>query len=189
MKVYAGVGSRRTPQNVLKKFTSLAQTLAEKGLALRSGGAIGADTAFEKGAIKANGTMYIYRPYKDRANCIVASNKQFENAMQLVAPLHPVWNYLKPYVKRLMARNAFQILGLNLNDPVDFVVCWTPDGAEKASETSRETGGTGMAIKLADKYNIPVFNFKNKNAEKRLMKFINKLKEATEEENVIEYPY
>ena len=36
------------------------------------------------------------------------------------------------------------------NPPSNFVVCYTPDG--KAS------GGTGQAIRIAEYYNIPIYN-------------------------------
>jgi hypothetical protein len=42
------------------------------------------------------------------------------------------------------------ILGKNLDEPVKFVVCWTPGG--------KVVGGTGVAIQIAHKNNIPVIN-------------------------------
>ena len=45
---YAGIGSRATPQAELEAMTEAAKMLSEKGYTLRSGGAKGADTAFEK---------------------------------------------------------------------------------------------------------------------------------------------
>jgi predicted Rossmann fold nucleotide-binding protein DprA/Smf involved in DNA uptake len=47
---YAGVGSRETPAHVCKQMTELAKRLESFGLTLRSGGAKGADKAFEAGA-------------------------------------------------------------------------------------------------------------------------------------------
>jgi len=46
---YAGIGSRSTPDNVLGIMEKLGIVLAKKGFILRSGGADGADKAFEKG--------------------------------------------------------------------------------------------------------------------------------------------
>ena len=44
------------------------------------------------------------------------------------------------------------MLGDDLDQPVSFVVCWTPGG--------EVTGGTGQALRIAadPQYNIPVFN-------------------------------
>lgn len=44
---YAGIGSRETPLSMLKTMTKVADMLAKKGYTLNSGGAIGADVAFE----------------------------------------------------------------------------------------------------------------------------------------------
>jgi len=50
MKFYTGVGSRKTPLSILKVMRKLGYKLAIDGWMLRSGGADGADSAFEKGA-------------------------------------------------------------------------------------------------------------------------------------------
>jgi len=42
------------------------------------------------------------------------------------------------------------LLGAGLDDPVEFVLCWTPGG-----ET---VGGTGHLIRAARSYGIPVYN-------------------------------
>ena len=46
---YAGIGSRNTPKEVLDVFESIGKYLALQGFVLRSGGADGADRAFERG--------------------------------------------------------------------------------------------------------------------------------------------
>ena len=48
-KIYAGIGSRTTPKVILDLMTSFAKIYAGKGYTLYSGGADGADTAFEYG--------------------------------------------------------------------------------------------------------------------------------------------
>lgn len=50
------------------------------------------------------------------------------------------------------------MLGISLQKPADFVICWTPDGARTAAETSQETGGTGQAIRVASAYGVKVYN-------------------------------
>jgi predicted Rossmann fold nucleotide-binding protein DprA/Smf involved in DNA uptake len=56
---FGGIGSRETPENVLKIMTQLGYSLAKKDFILRSGGANGADLAFENGCDKANGKKEI----------------------------------------------------------------------------------------------------------------------------------
>ena len=63
---------------------------------------------------------------------------------------HPAWHVLRDAVQKLMVRNVHQVLGPEpgSSPPSDVVICWTPDGAGE--------GGTGMAIRLADRHGIPV---------------------------------
>ena len=63
MKTYAGIGSRETPVRVLEAMRRCAQTLGRAGFTLRSGGAGGADTTFEKGCDDVQGEKEIYIPW------------------------------------------------------------------------------------------------------------------------------
>ena len=47
-------------------------------------------------------------------------------------------------------RNACQILGMDGETPVSMVICWTPKGLR--------TGGTGQALRIAEAFNIPIFD-------------------------------
>lgn len=60
---YTGVGSRETPNDVMKVMYKFAQKMALHGAVLRSGGADGADTAFEWGCDKKQGMKEIYLPW------------------------------------------------------------------------------------------------------------------------------
>lgn len=53
--IYAGIGSRETPEWVLTIFERMGSWMAKRGDKLRSGGADGADSAFENGCNAANG--------------------------------------------------------------------------------------------------------------------------------------
>ena len=149
-KSYTGIGARDTSESVLKLFTSVATYLAKNYYTLRSGGAIGADSAFERGCNKIIGKKEIYLPWRGFSNSdssfIVSQNE----AYKIAEKYHPAWNRLSPVVKKLMARNSHQILGLDLKTPTDFVICFTKGGAV--------VGGTAQALRIAMDYNIPVFN-------------------------------
>ena len=150
MKSYAGIGSRKTPYNIQLLFEKVATYLATKDYVLRSGGADGADIAFERGCIKANGKQEIYLPWigfnGSLSKLIVSDQKAFEIAEKF----HPYWHNLKQGAQKLQARNSHQALGLNLDDPADFIICWTKNGSGK--------GGTGQCIRIAKHYNISVFD-------------------------------
>lgn len=150
-KIYAGIGSRETPIEVRKTMTEIASNLSRHGFLLRSGGAEGADDAFESGATLKN----IFLPW-DSFNGRKADGKEYiipKTDFSFVEKFHPAPHALKRGAKLLMSRNTNQILGEHFDDPVDFVLCWTSDG--KAS------GGTGQALRIAKSLNIPIFNFKN----------------------------
>ena len=157
MKYYAGIGSRKTPREILDLMTHVANYMKDLGWILRSGAAEGADTAFENGAgnLKEIFTATSYIP---------------QEAMDTVEQYHPAPTYLTPYVKKLMARNAMQIFGADMNTPVSFVICWTPDGANGTTiPTTRKSGGTGQAIRIAAANHIEVLNLANKDTLDRVI--------------------
>lgn len=146
---YAGIGSRQTPPHICTFFKNLASILEENDFVLRSGAADGADSAFESG-IKNPDNKEIFLPWESFNN---HSSNMFPNdeCFRIAEHFHPKWSKLSSGAKKLHARNIKQILGDDLDDPVDFVLCWTIDG-----ET---IGGTATAIKLAESLDVPVLNF------------------------------
>lgn len=162
-KAYAGVGSRETPTQVLKDMYHIAHTLAQSGWSLRSGGANGADTAFEQGCDDARGFMEIYLPWGFYNNNPSTLDKPSADAMLIAAEVHHAWKYLKEPARLLMARNVHQVLGCDLTVPVKFLVCYTRDGCTSYEQYSRKTGGTGLAISVASLFNIPVLNMHDRN--------------------------
>jgi hypothetical protein len=69
---------------------------------------------------------------------------------------------------------VFQLLQEDLEQPVNMVICWTPDGAVTHEECATETtGGSGIAIALAHALNIPVFNLQREDHLARICDFIN----------------
>lgn len=162
MNYYTGIGSRRTPIPVAVVMTRIALKLANTGQwTVRSGGAAGADAAFEIGTAL-SGLIEIYRP-----------KHATPTALKMAESVHPAWDRCSDYAKQLHARNCFQVLGPNLDSPSKYVICWTPDGAEHGRETSIDTGGTGQAIRIASLHNIPVFNLANSARLKKFVRWIN----------------
>lgn len=169
MMLYAGVGSRKTPVEIQNLMTCIAAYLEHLGYYCRSGGVKGADTAFETG-VSDPSKMLLYLPHNgfnghyQKQEPVVS-----QAAKDLAAKHHSYWAGCKEFDQIAHGRNSYQILGLNLNKPVDFVVCWTPDGCESHKTRSKQTGGTGTAISLAsEEAKCPVFNLKNPDALARL---------------------
>lgn len=155
---YTGIGARKTPDDVLVLMRKIARKLSENNLVVRSGGAKGADTAFEEGA---RDRVEIFAPWNG-FNGKQQEYRILPEAYRMAENYHPVWNYLSCAEKTLMARNIHELLGPNLDHPSEFVICYTLDGCYRHKQRTRKTGGTGLAISAADDFNIPVFNLNNK---------------------------
>lgn len=148
-KTYAGIGSRKTPPHVLGLMTFAAALLERNDYILRSGGAPGADRAFEKG-VQDPVHKEIFLPWKrfnDNDSSLFTPRSE---AYLIAEQYHPSWSTLRPAAKRLMARNSHQVLGLNLDDPVEFLLCWTDKG--------KQVGGTAQAMRIAQDRGIRICN-------------------------------
>jgi hypothetical protein len=135
---------------MLSAMEAVGRNLALAGHTLRSGAAPGADSAFEWGAVSKGGSVEIYLPYKG----FKAHNSELYGSTletrKMASLFHPNWANVGCAGREFMGRNCYQVLGPNLNDPVEFVICWTPKG--------KIVGGTGQALRMAIHYHIPIFN-------------------------------
>lgn len=152
---YAGIGSRKTPNNILAVMSYISKRLEHQLFILYSGGAKeGADAAFlakiqfYKVFMPAKLFNYKTANRTDFIDCSDLSN--WDEALQTVDKYHPAPHNLMPFARKLMARNAYCVLGEDLKSPVDFVLCWTPN--------AKDVGGTSQGLRIARDYNIPIFN-------------------------------
>ncbi len=160
MKYYAGIGSRSTPKNILELITKIAQKLHDKDYVLRSGGADGADLAFEKGA---GNKKQIFLPWKGFNKSTSEHHKLNDELIDFSLGYHPHADSLSDAVKKLMARNAQQVLGPILIQPSKFVICWTPADKE---------GGTGHALRIARDHDISIYNLREEEVWERMERFV-----------------
>lgn len=184
-KYFTGIGSRETPEDILLLMTEISKKLTSENWILRSGGALGADEAFQKGV---SDFSEIYLPYKNFRRdkgilgTYISDKSVISEAMYIVSKynLHENWNDMinnnirkkNSVAVAMHTRNVFQILGSDLKTKTKFVICWTKDGANKIEETSYYTGGTRTAIRLAIHLNIPVFNLNNKQDKERILNWL-----------------
>lgn len=156
---YAGIGSRKTPNDVLQEMKEYAKRLASIAI-LQTGGALGADSAFEEGAREASGEVTLFLPwrgYNNKEGLIIKASKQKE-IEDFASQYHPAWDRCSPAVRKLHARNMLII------NEADFVICWTPDG--------KDSGGTGQALRFAMDVGIPIYNLFNKEDKKKLEAYL-----------------
>jgi hypothetical protein len=176
--IIAGIGSRKTPADILNQMEELGRLCQSLGVWVRSGHAPGADTAWEKGA---SDRCIVYLPnanfgsakfYTTHITCLADANSQrshsswqafeiheaaLKRAKDSVAIYHKGSHHLKEFGRRCHTRNYFQIMGSKEQEvPVKGVICWTP-----ISKNGKATGGTRQAIDLARAHGIPIFNLFN----------------------------
>ena len=150
MKYYTGVGSRSTPKEYLEVIKEVAKALGELGYCLRSGGADGADKAFEEGCddVRAQKRIYIpwntFNGYDDKAHKFVKVTGDSEEGEAIAREIHPAWENLKQGGKRLHIRNTNQVLGDDLHTPSKFLIFYA-----KEDRQGNVSGGTRTAVELA----------------------------------------
>lgn len=166
---YAGIGSRKTPQDILNEMTEVAKYLdSTLGYTLNTGTTFkgreeGADKAFSDGTKNKN----LFSP-----DNIKTTDREYSIAKEI----HPNWNALINKGiggAQLMARNTNQVFGKNLDTPVDFVLFY----AKESSNPLRPEGGTGQAVEMARRKGIPTINMADSNWRNQLEDVIVKLQQ------------
>lgn len=116
---------------------------------MRSGGAPGADAAFETSSGFAK---EIFLPWKGFNGNTSILHPPSGEAMAIAAKTHPFWPRLSPAGKKLHARNVHQVLGKSLDSPSLFVVFYARE------REGQVEGGTATAVNLARSRGIRTFN-------------------------------
>ena len=166
------IGSRQLEQKQeyfedIKLCYNVCMRLAELGVTFTSGLCeLGMDGIAQKAYSKAvdlglakesQFEVYVADQYNIRRStlprkhlAIVRNKDLISETERIASEVHPAWDRCNEWARGMHSRNCHQILGYDLQSPVDAVICWTPDGAV--------VGGTSTAIRISMKYNIPVFN-------------------------------
>lgn len=164
-RFYTGIGSRRAPPSVEFAFKEVVLALNNLDYTVRSGGANGPDSWVEKYATRTQ----VFLPCQGFNGNPSLWCEPVHAAFEIAARVHPAWDRLDDFAKKLHARNVHQVLGPSIYDtphfaarPSDFIVCWTPGG--------KTVGGTATAIRVAELHSIPVFNLANDEAQRDLFR-------------------
>ena len=170
---YAGVGARRTPDAVLAAMADLAETLGRAGCVLSTGGADGADRAFETGALRTDAPVTVHAPWSGYNGYRPGREAESDIDVRLPGPAdgihgrayvglarrhHPAWERCGRGARALFVRNVAILGGALGGDgvrlPVLAVVAYTPNGLADG----REAGGTGHTLRVARELGIPAVN-------------------------------
>lgn len=159
------VGSRKITREGLAIGLQAKDILIRNVRILRSGNALGFDQIVSMYVPNQQKELYLpyagFGPFLSKEIKILIPDTHwttYEKAKEMVWKYHPVHEKLPKSILSYLIRDVYQVLGKDLNHPSDVVVCWTPDGATCATMCTRQTGGTAMAIRIADAHGIPVFN-------------------------------
>ena len=166
------IGSRQLEQKQeyfddIKLCYNVCMRLAQLGVTFTSGLCeIGMDGIAQKAYSKAvdlglakesQFEVYVTDQYNIRRStlprkhlAIVRNKDLISETERIASEVHPAWDRCNEWARGMHSRNCHQILGYDLQSPVDAVICWTPNG--------NMVGGTATALKLSMKYDIPVFN-------------------------------
>ena len=166
------IGSRQLEQKQeyfedIKLCYNVCMRLAQLGVTFTSGLCeIGMDGIAQKAYSKAvdlglakesQFEVYVADQYNIRRSTLprrhlatVRNKDLISETERIASEVHPAWDRCNEWARGMHSRNCHQILGYDLQSPVDAVICWTPDGAV--------VGGTATVIRIAMKYDIPVFN-------------------------------
>lgn len=173
------IGSRQLEQKQeyfedIKLCYDVCMRLAQLGITFTSGLCeIGMDGIAQKAYSKAvdlglakesQFEVYVADQYNIRRSTLprrhlatVRNKDLISETERIASEVHPAWDRCNEWARGMHSRNCHQILGYDLQSPVDAVICWTPDG--------KIQGGTATAIRIAMKYDIPVFNLGTKDKE------------------------
>ena len=166
------IGSRQLEQKQeyfedIKLCYNVCMRLAQLGVTFTSGLCeIGMDGIAQKAYSKAvdlglakesQFEVYVADQYNIRRSTLprrhlatVRNKDLISETERIASEVHPAWDRCNEWARGMHSRNCHQILGYDLQSPVDAVICWTPDG--------KIQGGTATAIRISMKYDIPVFN-------------------------------
>jgi hypothetical protein len=176
---YVGIGSRNAPQSVLDTMYRLSIRFAELGFTLRTLNNSEVDKAFYDGCISADGKMSVYVPWIDSSqpknpyHC-TPTKQAFTHCDRV----DPNFQHFHTQTKAIKARLANLLFGVDTEVQADFLVCWSPEGAEDIHQIKATTGEISGVLEIKPTYTMPVFNFARKDAMKRLTLLVEKIKSA-----------
>lgn len=165
---YAGVGSRKVPEYIMEYMIRIGRTKTDLGMGLSSGDAYRADRAFWYGAKQSehyntigarlylaqngnNGRRIGDMPFLYDATDFTDT---YAAAEQLACAARGGWHGIGDWGIAQHTRNAMQIHGHTLKDPVKELIYWGEPKGRRESE--KVNGGTNTAVQLAKMAGVPI---------------------------------
>ena len=136
-----------------------------------TGGAIGSDMKFEKISIKygIKVNAYSFEEHNSHSkNKVILTNDEiaigWEKAQKAAKSLRRNTHNLSPYVKKLLARDWYQVKNSSAIFAVGYILNPGEQGERIPNKTNKQIvdGGTGYAVEMSIQYKKPVFVFNQK---------------------------
>lgn len=153
---------REFPQEIKDKLVAIASRLINKGYTVR----FNADDKDISDPIMniSQDKVEAHTPWR---NFNEINSKHYWNSKtstHLASTNFPAWDKIPNVVQAMMARNVRMIFGTRNNSITKCLITWSPDGASKFSEVTRDTGRSSFIISFASKYCFPVINIQKEGA-------------------------
>lgn len=150
-KRYVGMGTSTTPTEMHRWLKNAAVWLDSLDYMLCSGHTEKADIVFEDFSMHKE----IYLPWKgfneSTSELSLESMPNVSKATEIARKFNPNFGALSDREQKQIIMSGFQVLGQSLEEPVDFVLCWTEGG--------KIEGNIGQVLRIARYYEIPIFDF------------------------------
>lgn len=162
---------RDFPPEIKQKLISIASRLINNKMVVR----YNADDLDIHNAISeiSSAKTEAYTPWKNFNNIESKHYYNTETAKHVASSNFQGWEKIPDAVKAMLARNVRMIFGDKNRSPAICLITWSPDGASRAPEVTKDTGKSGFLIKLASTYGFSVLNLAKPNAEAMLEKAFN----------------
>lgn len=154
------IGTRNPAPQAAKWAENFGEDITRYGFTLRSGHAEGMDIAFEKGARRnknPNLEIFVTGKKHDFDDLLIITKEEKEFCLRILheSKICHWQDKLDDYTLALYARNVQQVLGKDLSKASDGVVYFT-----QVDKNFRPTGGTRIAVQLAEYFGIRADNIK-----------------------------
>lgn len=162
----------KAPDEVFEKIVLILPLLNEKGFTYRSTAST-RDPA-DKFMMNNYFKKKFFLPFKKAGNGVAAETEYpAKKAYQYMLTVDKFFSKAPQTVRSFIANVAHVMLGKNLDQPLDFLLVYTPCGSKTLKGLDfKKTKTMYKEFKIADHYGIPIFNLKDPNCIGDLKEFI-----------------
>lgn len=178
MQYYTVAGSRKTPVAVLETMRQVAKALDYSGYVLRTCASHGPGLIAYGASQEATGLGQRWVPWLGFDGHFESIHLPDREHFRLAQALRNDWHILPNATQAMKACNVAELLGVGLDQPSRFLLCYSACAAQSPQELTRHSGATGELIRLADYLEIPVVNFARDDALQRLYTLKNQNKKT-----------